>query len=81
MEVGRKIYYNKVTGDIIWDKGEMQDGVRETTFEEDKEYFPLDILEEEIDFIQLQFGELRQEFKTYKSCKVDVTSKTMIFEF
>lgn len=63
MKIGKKIYYNSTTGEVIWDKGEMEGSVRETTFEEDCEVVP-EIDSMDVDVINIPFGTSSEQFST-----------------
>jgi hypothetical protein len=81
MQVGRRVYYDLATGNVIQDTGERQGSVVETTTEQDfisyvslAERVPLTV-----GFIQLEFGELIQEFSNATSYHIDLGTKTIIF--
>lgn len=78
--IGRKIYYDKLTGNVLVVTGEMQGNVRETTIEEDFVVYPQLIGKDPatIDFIQLSFGERANEFANIGSMHVDPITKTLI---
>lgn len=73
MQIGRKIYYEKTNGVIIWDKGEMEGDVRETTFEEDCGVMPVLTLidSNQLGILQLNFGDYQEEFLTCRGCKIN----------
>lgn len=75
MQVGRKIYYDTTTGAIIWDKGEMEGSVRETTFEEDCEVMPQIA---DCGVLQLNFGEYFEQFMTM-DFTIDVLTNSITF--
>jgi hypothetical protein len=68
MQIGRKIYFSKDSGVIIWDKGQMEGSVVETTLEEDKIAMPVLtlILEDKFGILQLNFGDYADEFSRCK---------------
>lgn len=77
-EAGRRIYYDKNTGNIVQDIGEMQgsDGAfRETTVDEDfQSYTELSQrTKESVRLIQLKYGELSDKFSTCTGYYVDIT--------
>lgn len=78
MNIGRKVYYNKTTGEVVWDKGEMSGGVRETTFEEDKAVMP-EIDNPDVAFMELPYGEKIEQFKTCGGFIVDHDTKQVTF--
>lgn len=60
MNIGRKIYYAKSNGVVLWDKGEMSGAVVQTTFEQDKLIMPIlaALPESEIGVIEYDYGTL-----------------------
>ena len=58
MDIGRKIYYGKSNGLVIWDKGEMTGNVIPTTLEQDMGAMPvLGLLpSEEIGVVEFEYG-------------------------
>jgi hypothetical protein len=64
MQIGRRLYYEKATGKILVDKGDMQGDVRETTFDEDTLVYNAlaGYTEETVGVFQLEFGERVNEF-------------------
>jgi len=83
MEIGRKIYYEKTNGVVIWDKGEMSGSVVETTFEEDIIAFPMLtlILPEQLGIKQLAYGELAANFSVCKGYRVDPQAEEIEFVY
>lgn len=81
MQLGRKIYYNKTNGDVIWDRGELQGDVRETTFEEDKQIMPIlkEIEPTQLGIKQLEYGEFANNFKSFKGYKVNTQTGELEF--
>jgi hypothetical protein len=73
--VGRKIYYELTTGNIILSTGEMQGSVIETTLDQDFESYQVlkERIKESIGIIHLQYGELNNEFMTCTGYRVDIT--------
>lgn len=87
MKLGTKIYYEKLTGNVIFTRGDMQGFVKESSFDEDYEmYSELKKYEKgKIDLIELEYGKLSDELTKNKanSYKVDVSSEPhkLIFEW
>lgn len=83
MDIGRKIYFEKANGVVIWDKGEMSGDVVETTLEQDREIMPvLNLIEaNQLGVLQLAFGEYSQEFITCKGYKIDPITLQPVFIF
>lgn len=68
MQIGRKIYFEKATGNVILDTGERQGAVVETTTEQDfamyralQNYVP-----EQVGVAQLEYGQDAQKFGVYE---------------
>lgn len=81
MEIGRKIYFTKDTGVVIWDKGEMEGSVIETTFEEDCISMPVLTLipTEKLGVVQYEFGHLIEQFSTSKGYIIDPITEEPVF--
>ena len=81
--IGKRIYYLKVDGRVILDTGEAEGWVNPTTTEQDWEIYSelSKYNKSEVDFIELQFGELRTEFAECTSYKVNVDTKTLEFDY
>ncbi|MHB1651382.1 MAG: Ig-like domain-containing protein [Desulfitobacteriaceae bacterium] len=79
MKIGRKIYYELATGNIILDAGERQGAVIETPQSEDFAIYPQFIGKDPsaIDFIQLLYGERSAEFINLGSMHVDPVTKAL----
>lgn len=65
MEIGRKIYYDKATGNVIIDTGEKVGDVVKTTREQDFASFKVlnERVEETVGMIELEFGQYNVEFR------------------
>jgi len=83
MNIGKKIYYGKSNGIVIWDKGEMSGSVRETTLEEDKAVMPLLQMVDanELGICQLEYGAYATEFATCKAYKINTATGLPEFLF
>ena len=81
MEIGRKIYYEKSNGIVIWDKGEMSGDVVETTFAQDCEVMPIigTLDPSQLGVLQLHFGTLSQEFSECQGFKVNPETEEIEF--
>ncbi len=79
MQIGRKIYFDKSTGNVLLDCGEREGGVIETNKEDDFSVFPQLIGKDSStsDFIQLAHGERSSEFLKMGSMHVDPTTKAL----
>jgi hypothetical protein len=82
--IGRKIYYNKLTGQIIFDTGERTGtNIRDTTIEEDYQYvFELQNQNREITgVLQLKAGEFIEEFNDCIGYRVNPETIQLEFTF
>ena len=87
MEIGAKIYFEKNTGNVILNTGDMQGFVVESTTEQDFENYEelKKYSKDSVGKIQLEYGELDRLLEENKanSYKVDVSGKEpkLIFEW
>jgi hypothetical protein len=81
MKVGRKIYYDKMTGCVIVDTGERFGAVRETTTEEDFQAYKAlsERNPETVGMIQLEYGQYSQDFMECNGYRVN--PETLEIEF
>lgn len=79
-KIGRRIYFEVETGNVILDKGEMMGSVVETTIEQDIESFKIlnERVRESFDYIQLPFG---VSFDGVTSYRVNPTTKELEFDY
>lgn len=72
--IGKKIYFDKATGDIILIIGERFGDVIETTLEQDiNTYKPLSERNPEtFDYIQLEYGQYAQDFMECNYVRVNI---------
>lgn len=90
-QIGKKIYYEKSTGNVLLDTGEIQgpDGaLRETTIDEDfQSYIVLSQRNKDsVGVIQLEYGQLNDKFSTCTGYSIDITknpidASAIIFTF
>lgn len=75
MNIGRRIYYDKATGNVILDTGERSGSVVETTIEQDfAAYVALaERVPETVGWIQLEYGQFSQDFASCSGYAVDVS--------
>lgn len=82
--IGRKIYYEKDTGDVILVTLEKyHENAVNTTKEQDFQMY--DVLAarnpDTIGVIQLEYGQYQAEFQSARSVKVDPETKEILFEY
>jgi len=74
MQIGRRIYYDKFTGNVLVDTGERQGDVVETTIEQDFEVYKAlsERNPETVGMIQLEFGQYAQDFRECNGFRVNL---------
>jgi chloramphenicol O-acetyltransferase len=79
---GRKIFFDKTNGDVIFDTGERI-GTIPTTIEHDVQaYTVLSIRNRDtFDVLELEFGDHAQDFAECNSYRVNVANKTLEFSY
>lgn len=82
-KVGRKIYYDKETGNVILDTGEMMGVVVETTIEQDIETFTAlsERNRDTFDVLQLEYGQYAQDFAECNGYRVNPETKELEFSY
>lgn len=80
MQIGRKIYYDKTTGNVIQDIGETQGSVTETTIDQDfQSYASLnERVKDTVGVIQLSYGQYADKFGVYYY-SIDTTTNTIVW--
>jgi len=75
MQIGRRIYFDTTTGNIIQDTGERYGDVIETTQEQDfAAYVSLaERVPETVGMLQLEYGQYKQDFIECSGYRVDVS--------
>jgi hypothetical protein len=75
MQIGRRIYYDKMTGNVIVDTGERSGCVVETTVEQDFQTYTalVERVPETVDWIQLEYGQFAQDFAACNRFCVDIS--------
>ncbi len=84
MPIGRKLYYGISTGDIILEIDEKHhENAVNTTKEQDFQMYSVlsSLNPDSVELKQLNYGELRNDFRKAKSYKVDLGTNEVIFDF
>ncbi|MGY0692608.1 hypothetical protein ACW2QC_07410 [Virgibacillus sp. FSP13] len=83
MKIGRRIYYEKETGNVILDTGEKQGFIKKTTIEQDiKNYRNLTGLNRDtFDVLELEYGQHAQDFVESNGYRVNPETKTLEFSY
>lgn len=82
-QIGRKIYFDKETGNILVDLGEKQGFVIETTVEQDIQNYT--VLSERnrdtFDYIELEYGQYSQDFMESNGYRINPETKELEFSY
>lgn len=83
MEIGRKIYYDITTGNVIVDTGERQGFVMPTTIEQDIETYKAlsERNRDTFDVIKLEYGQYAQDFAECIGYRVNPETKELNFSY
>lgn len=83
MNIGRRVYYDKQSGSVLLDTGERSGDVIPTTPEQDIEVYHalIERIRDTFDFIELDYGQYREDFLRATSYRVDLTTKQLIFQY
>lgn len=83
MEIGRRIYFDKATGNVLVDTGERAGDVIKMTVEQDMEvYKALSERNRDLfDFIELEYGQNLQDFMECNNYRVNTTTKVIEFSY
>jgi hypothetical protein len=81
--IGRKIYYDKTTGNVILDTGERQGAVVETTIDQDFETYQVlkERVRDTVGVIQLEYGQYAADFAQCNGYRVNPETKTLEFSY
>ncbi|GCD83657.1 hypothetical protein PTHTG4_27210 [Parageobacillus thermoglucosidasius] len=82
-QIGRKIYYDKATGNVIVDTGEMIGYVQETTIDQDFETYQAlkERVRDTVGVIQLEFGQYAQDFAECSGYRVNPQTLELEFSY
>ncbi|PED82325.1 hypothetical protein CON65_12640 [Bacillus pseudomycoides] len=83
MQIGRKLYYDTVSGEILVDTGERQGYIVETTLEQDVATYTRlsERNSDTFDYVQLEYGQYHDEFMRATHIKIDVATKQVVFDY
>lgn len=83
MKLGRKLFYDKVTRNILVDTGEWSNAPRDKTIEEEIATYPIlsERNRETFDVLELPYGAYSQDFREGRLIGVDLETKIPIFEY
>ena len=82
-KIGRKIYYDKATGNVILDTGEKIGLVTETTIDQDFETYQAlkERVRDTVGVIQLEYGQYAQDFAQCNGYRVNPETRELEFSY
>lgn len=82
-QIGTKIYYCNITGNVIKIIGDMMGYVKETTFDEDYEIYSelKERNKDSIELLQIEYGEYPKLSQGSTGVMVDLETKELIFSY
>ena len=83
MQIGRKVYYDKATGNVLVNTGEREGSVMPTTSKQDIVAYKVlsERNSETFDVIELNFSEYAQDFNECNGYKVNVNTLELEFSY
>lgn len=83
MNIGRRIYYDKSSGNILIDTGERSGDVFELSPEEEIQIYHslAERRRDSFDFIKLNYGEYQEDFMTCSGYRVDLATSQLQFSY
>jgi hypothetical protein len=83
LQIGRRLYYDKLTGNIVFDTGERRGSVKSTTIEQDISTYSalLERNRETFDIIELEFGAFAQDFAECSGYRINPETKQIEFSY
>ncbi|ACJ33056.1 hypothetical protein [Anoxybacillus flavithermus] len=82
-QIGRKIYFDKATGNVILDTGEMVGYVQETTIDQDFETYQAlkERVRDTVGVIQLEYGQYAEDFAQCNGFRVNPETLELEFSY
>lgn len=83
MNIGRKIYYEKSTGNVLVDTGERSGDVIETTREQDFESFKslIQRVPESVGVLKLEYGQYFDDFASASGYRINTDTEELEFNY
>lgn len=83
MRIGRKIYWDKATGNVLVDTGERSGSVRETTQEEDFAAYQAlaERVPDTVGCLQLEYGQYARDFADCNGYRVNPDTLELEFSY
>lgn len=82
-QIGRKIYFEIATGNVLVDTGERQGSVVPTTIEQDIQTYKTlsELNRDTFDVIELEYGQYAQDFAECNGYRVNPETKELEFSY
>lgn len=82
MNIGRRIFYDTMTGNVLVNTGERKGFVIETTVEQDIEaYLLTELNREKFSYIELEYGQYAQDFAECDGYRVNPETRKVEFTY
>lgn len=82
MQIGRKIYYEQQTGDVVLVVPEKFSGIQTTKEQDFAMYEALSIRNpESVGVIELEYGQFNSDFQICSAVRVDVETGNLLFNY
>lgn len=83
MDIGRRVYYDKATGNILLDTGEKSGDVVNTTIEQDFNAYNVLLTRNlsTVDVVELAYGQFAEDFRQMSGYSVDVSTGNIVFSY
>ena len=83
MKIGRRIYYDLNTGNVLLNTGERRGNIKPTTINEDFQLYSvlLKYNKDSVGVIELEYGEYSQDFKECNGYRVNLDTKQLEFSY
>ncbi|MBY0014041.1 hypothetical protein [Paenibacillus typhae] len=83
MNIGRRIYYDKVTGDIIQETGERSGDVIITTIDQDFVFCSKlsERVRETVGCLELEFGDYADDFREGQLIRINTAERIPLFSY
>lgn len=83
MSVGKRIYYDKITGEVLADTGSIFGTDYQTTVEQDFQIYLglINRVPDSVGMMQLEYGEKEEDFGNCIGFRVNVENETLEFDY
>lgn len=83
VKIGKRIYYDALTGEVVLDTGERKGSVTSTTIEQDIQTYKAlsERNRDTFDYIELEYGQYAQDFAESNGYRVNPETKELEFSY